>query len=393
MSLRGGVFTASLLTTALFAGGAFAQQVEMKRVGTIPIPGQPLTSFDISWVDPVTELYFLSDRSNAAVDVFDAANGKFLRRIEGFSGFTPSPAGVTPAPAGTGNSFAGPDGVVSTSHAEVWAGNGDSTIKVVDLTSNTIVASISTDGEKRVDEMAFDGRDHLLLAANNADTPPFLTLFDTANRTIVKGKITFADETGEATGIEQPAFSNTTGMFYASIPSAGPDPKHGAVAIIDTTGQVVGSIPVDNCSPTGLSVGPDDHLVVGCDEPVTVIVSTTEKKEIARVTEVGGADEVWFNPGDRKYYIAGRNNPDVQGGPGLGVINAATNTFVGFVATEPGAHSVAADPRNNHVFVPIDAGKDPDPGCTNGCIAIYRAVRASNAANTAASDDSAASGD
>jgi hypothetical protein len=111
--------------------------------------------------------------------------------------------------------------------------------------------------------------------------------------------------------------------------------------------------------------------VVGCDEPVTVIVSAAQKKEIARITEVGGADEVWFNPGDRNYYIAARNNPASQGGPILGIINAETDTFVGSIPTEPGAHSVAANPRNNHIFVPIDAGKDPDPGCANGCIAVF----------------------
>lgn len=361
----------ALLMTALFAGSALAQDGTPTRVGTIPVPGNPLTSFDISWVDQVTELYFLANRSNKSVDIFDAANGTFLRRVEGFAGFTPSPPGVTPPPAGTGTDFAGPDGVVSTGPTEVWAGDGDSTVKIIDLTTNSIVKSISTNGEKRVDEMAFNGRDHLLLAANNADTPPFLTLFDTVNRTIVKGKITVSDETGDATGIEQPAFSNVTGLFYASVPSLGPAPEHGAVAIIDTTGAVIGTIPVDNCSPAGLAVGPRDHLVVGCAEPVTVVISANDRKEIARITEVGGADEVWFNAGDRNYYIAARTNPDTQGGPGLGVINAETNTFVALIPTEPGAHSVAANARNNHVFVPIDAGKDPDPGCTNGCIAIF----------------------
>jgi len=361
----------ALLIAALSAGSALAQNVDLKRVGTIPVQGSPLTSFDISWVDEVTELLFVSDRSNKAVDIYDAANGTFLRRVEGFVGFTPSPAGVTPPPAGTGTDFAGPDGVVSTGPTEIWAGDGDSTVKIIDLTTNTIVKAISTNGEKRVDEMAFNGRDHLLLAANNADSPPFLTLFDTVNRTIVKGNITVSDETGDATGIEQPAFSNVTGLFYASVPSLGPDPEHGAVAIIDTTGTVIGTIPVDNCSPAGLSVGPRDHLVVGCAEPVTVVISAKDRKEIARITEVGGADEVWFNPGDRNYYIAARTNPDTQGGPGLGAINAETNTFVTLVPTEPGAHSVAANARNNHVFVPIDAGKDPDPGCTNGCIAIF----------------------
>ena len=39
-------------------------------LGWVTIPGAPLTSFDISWVDTDLNLYFLADRSNAAVDVF-----------------------------------------------------------------------------------------------------------------------------------------------------------------------------------------------------------------------------------------------------------------------------------------------------------------------------------
>jgi hypothetical protein len=363
------VVLAAALAASVSAPALAADAVA--RVGTIPVPGSPLTSFDISWVDPVTELYFLADRSNKAVDVFDAANLTFLRRIDGFTGFTASPPGVTPAPVGTGTSFAGPDGVVTTGPGTVWAGDGDSTAKVIDLSTNTVVATISSGGQMRVDEMAFDGRDQLLLAANNADTPPFLTLFDTQTRTVVQGKIMVSDATGAATGIEQPAFNNETGMFYASVPSLGSDPQHGGVAIIDTTGALVGVIPVDNCSPTGLAVGPRDRLVVGCDGPVTVVISAVEQTEVARITEVGGADEVWFNPGDRRYYIAARNNPASQGGPVLGIIDAETNQFVGSVPTEPGAHSVAADPRLNRIFVPIDAGQDPDPGCANGCIAVF----------------------
>jgi hypothetical protein len=370
LGLLAGVLAAGAAATA-----ALAHEGGLIRIGTIAVPGNPLTSFDISWVDPVTELYFLADRSNKAVDIFDAANLTFVGRIDGFAGFTASPPGVTPVPAGTGTSFAGPDGVVSTAADEVWAGDGDSTIKVLDLSTYAIVATISTSGSRRVDEMAFDGRDQLLLAANNADDPPFLTLFDTRKRTIVKGKITVSDASGAATGIEQSAFHNATGLFYASVPALGPDPSHGGVAIIDTTGTVTGVIPVDDCSPTGLFVGPRDRLVVGCDEPVTVVISALDKKEVSRITEVGGADEVWFNPGDRRYYIAARNNPAGQGGPVLGVIDAETDRFIGSVSTEAGAHSVAADPRLNRIFVPIDAGMDPDPACANGCIAVFESTQ------------------
>src|SRR5262249_32596094 len=49
----------------------------------IQIPGNPLRSFDISWVDPLRGLYFLGDRSNAGVDVISTRLLTFQRTITG----------------------------------------------------------------------------------------------------------------------------------------------------------------------------------------------------------------------------------------------------------------------------------------------------------------------
>src|SRR6266567_6283189 len=37
----------------------------------ILVPGKPLVSFDISWVDPVLKKYFLADRNNKAIEILD----------------------------------------------------------------------------------------------------------------------------------------------------------------------------------------------------------------------------------------------------------------------------------------------------------------------------------
>ena len=39
--------------------------------GTASNPSKQINSFDISWFDPANGLYYLADRSNAAVDVVD----------------------------------------------------------------------------------------------------------------------------------------------------------------------------------------------------------------------------------------------------------------------------------------------------------------------------------
>ena len=49
-------------------------------------PGGPFNSFDISWVDPVHHLDFVSDRIGLAVDVFDTRNDLAVNAIEGTNG-------------------------------------------------------------------------------------------------------------------------------------------------------------------------------------------------------------------------------------------------------------------------------------------------------------------
>jgi hypothetical protein len=53
-----------------------------------------------------------------------------------------------------------------------------------------------------------------------------------------------------------------------------------------------------------------------------------------------------------------------------------TNKFVENVEAGVGAHSVAADALNNHIFAAISA---PDPACPNGCIAVFASVNGDRA--------------
>ena len=128
-------------------------------------PGNPLRSFDISWVSLDRGEYYLADRSNAGIDVIDTKTLTFKRTIGGFVGIKPAP------PAPINNNISGPDGVTSY-HRWLYAGDGDSTLKVIDLedTSATpIKQTVPTGGTTRVDEMALTNNGKLLLAANNAE--------------------------------------------------------------------------------------------------------------------------------------------------------------------------------------------------------------------------------
>src|SRR5579871_4841998 len=122
---------------------------QTKCLTAITIPGTPLQSFDISWVNPDRAEYYLGDRSNKGIDIIDTQHLTFKRTISGFVGIKLNTAGTA-----VDNSHSGPDGV--TSHGRwLYAGDGDSTLHVIDLNAPTgfeTKAVISTGGSTRLDE-------------------------------------------------------------------------------------------------------------------------------------------------------------------------------------------------------------------------------------------------
>jgi hypothetical protein len=363
----------------------------MVLVAKIDVGGKGLGTFDISFVDPKLDLYILADRTNGSVDFFDASDATFSSRVGGFAGQKFKADGVT-----ADNTISGPDGVTIVNDKEVWAGDGDSTVKVIDIASHKIVDAISTGGKFRCDEMAWDSADQILAVANNADVPPFVTLISTATHAVV-GKIVFDGTKGTPdatqTGIEQPQWSPKTGLFYVSVPQTDPkDPTSGGVSVIDPSSMsVTATYQVANCTPAGLALGPRHEAMVGCSGAFTVppaTVATTQSiiinldngDNLASITRAGGNDEVWFDKGTAHYYLAARSTLTAgKVTPILGTVDAKSFAFDGGVPTSTTAHSVAADSRSHHVFVPIGfvppgsaAGTDSTNPCpTHGCIAVY----------------------
>ena len=337
----------------------------LKHIATLRVPGAPLDVFDISEVN-ADGVYALSDRSNHGLDFFNAATDAFIGRATGFAGFNPA----------QGFDAAGPNGVVAVGRHEFWAGDGDSTVKVVDLRTRKVIASISTGGHRRTDEMTYDPRDHLVVAVNNADDPPFVSLISSRTRKIV-ARLPLPRATD---GAEQPAWDPATGLVYLSIPVLDHVAANGAVAVIDPRAhRVLRYLPVSACMPAGLAVGPNGHLLLGCSDDAiakgfaakSVVMNARTGRIVATIPEVGGSDEVGYDPQTGRYVLAAVANP---GGPVLGIIDARTDRWLGNLPTGPSAHSVAVDPRTGKVLVPVAA----HPGasvCPTGCVAVY-ALRA-----------------
>jgi hypothetical protein len=391
----------------------------VKLLATIPIPQNldALRAFDISWVDQPTQFYYLADRSNASVDVFDAKTNQFVMQIKGspsFAGvvFKPNPSNP-PGGLVADNDRSGPNGVTVSGHW-LFVSDGGSRVYSFDLRTSppTQVDQVSTGGADslRADELAYDSEDGILLVVNNADSPPFATLIGvnkTTGELTVGERITFdnAHAGFDATnGAEQPVWDPKTRKFYQSIPEVngpgdGTGPDGGVAKINPATAIVEQLFPVQFCQPAGLTLGPHNDLLLGCSQafdtagkawspadpntaaPISVIMDAKTGEIDKNVAGVSGNDEVWFNPGDGHYYLAARANPT---GPVLGIIDADKQTLLQLVptintagkptATPPvpagTAHSVAVDARNNHVFVPLPAN-NVFPDCLNGCIGVF----------------------
>jgi hypothetical protein len=346
-------------------------------IPTWPAPAGVNVSFDISFVDPLIHTYVLGDRTSKAVDVINT-HDLSLRQLTAtppFQGFTGN------------NNTSGPDGVVIVNHSEVWVGDGNSTVKVLDLNTGATTHVINTGGKFRADEECFDEVNNLVMVANNADSPPFGTIMSAKTYSITH-QISF---TWSTNGAEQCAWSPRTGKFYITIPGINsPDNGTGEVDVIEpTSGALLHRWPIDptKCNtPQGLAVGPDHQIMVGCNNtalgPVTsgIIIDDRDGNIIATIPNESGPDEVYYNEGDGQYFLA--RSSAVGSIEFLGVVDARDpgngDQSVALGSKGKGsAHSIAADSETRRVFVPIPNGlstcSQVGLSDTNGCIAVFTA--------------------
>jgi hypothetical protein len=138
---------------------------------------------------------------------------------------------------------------------------------------------------------------------------------------------------------------------------------------------VVNSFVMPDCMATSVTQGPGNDFLVGCADhdgqafpPNEYIIDGTAGTILATINNVGGVDEIWFNPGDNRYYVAARDMPN---GPVMGVIDAVKRLWLQNVPTNTNSHSIAVDPVTNHAFVPLQAGGICTSQSSNGCVGVY----------------------
>lgn len=383
-SSRRGPFQTILIVFGLVLGALGTMSVPASAVQTysvtsaVSLPnGQKITGFDISFVDPVLGRYFLADRTNKSIDVVNTANNQLIAQ------FTAGFAGALSA-----TNISGPDGVLVVDHTQIWAGDGNSTVKVLDVNTGNLLQTINTGGTKRADELCYDPDDHIVSIANDADG--FITLISTTTYQIL-AKIKFDGTNGApnaTNGIEQCQYDARTNMFYQNIPEVngpGDDSAPGAVVLISPKTLRIAqiyAIPIDLCAgPQGMAVGPNNQILLGCALHGSIIVNNKDLHVIATLPTDYAGDEVGFDMANNHYVLAESGHLPAQ----LGVIDPPLTDTTGTAASNPvptntgggTAHSVAADPVYGQIYVPI-ASTATGNICSsvggvdaNGCIAIY----------------------
>lgn len=397
----------------------------------IQIPGAALRASGGSSVNSIRSEYYLSDLSTAAVEVIDTKKLTVARALPGFVGAVLNAAGIA-----VNRGVSGPNGVTSLGNW-LYAGDGNSTLKVFDLrqpTATALVASIATGGTTRVGDLALNADGTLLLAANDAEDPPFLTVFQANGDNDFNAVSIFAKAdvsnaiipAGAGLSIGQPAWDPLTQRFYVAIPviannppgcnygqvvPAAPITCDGGVLVMDPTTLSPGTstlgafdpttntgvVPLHRCGPSGAIVGVDDNVLLGCTprnnpSDTETLVMSAKTKNMALIENITGSDQVWFDSRDQRYYTASDRDcgsasacPDGThpGFAQLGVIDL-TSVLIEKIPQSANSQNVAADAKRNLIFVSevapasvVGSGGDITTvgqgicGSINGCIAVY----------------------
>jgi hypothetical protein len=304
------IVAAVLFGTTVLAESA--GQTTLKAL--IPVPNVTATTgfyYDGSYVDVARRLYYLGDRTTKGIDVVHIATNKVIAQVSGIF------VGQAFAGEKLNNNVSGPNALEMVGPNELWAGDGDSTIKVIDLVRRTHSATIPTGGKARTDFVVYDPsqKRYLISVGATAENP------------------------------------------------------HGEVDAIDPVRRaVVARYPAPECFPAGLALGPSEHLLVGCSDDAiaagfkakTLIMDATNGTILRTISEVGGSNYVAYNPGNKRFYLGARDmtedgTKNTKKTPVLGIIDAVSMNFIENVPAAPNCKTVVADPETNRIFMPLTA--------------------------------------
>lgn len=335
---------AGALVTVPMTPSAADEQFAPTAVVQLP-DAQTLSAFDISFVDPKTHtLAIASSRvvgSGGAFGTVIIVNTELNLVTKELRANPPFIGDCTVPPVR--NTYSGPNGVIVIEkgrNADVWVGDGPvfntpcvpasglktpSTVKVLDLHTGATKAVIPTGngmpgtlGARRADELCYNPVSDVVLIANDDPVDNFIAFVGEDNyKVLQRMKFDGTDKNADnilANGIEQCVYAD--GKFYLNIPATGPTGASPGVTV-----RISGEFPFkvekvfDFAKPplastgcggaAGLAAGRDHQLGLACGGANALIMDDRTGLPVTGgvLTGEGGADEVWYNPGDKSLFL------------------------------------------------------------------------------------------
>ncbi len=302
----------------------------------VPIPAFHANAcFDIAVVQ--RDSLYLADPTNASVDVVDGSQVHFIGR------------GLFQGTAGC-HAFdftqMGPNGVV-IERGQVWAADGNATIKVFRLSSGKLLKTIHTGnptGDKRADEMEYLPFLNQVVVANPDAPIPFLTYISADSLNIVARQL-FPQATA---GLEQPRAAH--GLLYQAVGATkdfagiqgNPGGEIDTIDPFDHT--IVRRYATGTCGPNGLVIS-GFLAAMGCSNGPARIINL-ETGRITPIVGSGTVDMVSLDPVRGRFFFAAYAQQKLY-------VTDLHGTILQTIPTGPLAHSVAVDPISGNLFIPI----------------------------------------
>jgi hypothetical protein len=334
-------------------GAGTARPGTLKTTMTVRGISAGTFSFGGGAVDSAASRYFLADRTNKALDVFDTRTLTQVAQIK--DNFAPS--GPNAVIIANGN-------VYVTSAGKVHVIN-ESTLK----REGTI--SIA-DSRSRTDAGCFDHDDNLLMVTAPYDAPPFVAWISTRTNAVY-ARLTFDGTAKAPTAVNFGGcvYDSGTKKFYLNNSGSTKHPR-GELDVITAKSVLVkapvvsGGFSQRQCGSRGLAFGAKGRLFIACESaagvPGQVLFMSTDGKILKTLTTTGGGDGVAYDTILNRYYCAcfDRWSTGITGAgnvtPVLGIVDGATMKTMVNAPTRPDASSVSVDPKTQNVFVPVARG-------------------------------------
>jgi len=372
--------------------------VELLCAFSLPSGSSPILNGTKSWV--YGGRYYLTELKNGSVYIFDHVTHANVGVVTGFVGST----GVA--------ATSGPNSITFSGDGHAWVSDGISAVRVVDLSTNSIVKTIGTaiaacdNGTvhncQRTNEITYDPEHGIIFVQNpsplsvttGAAIDTYGTFIDAATYAVL-GTITFADRRGQEaplwdadqhriltavsgraviTGTDTTVFQQYVAVIDPTVRPFTIESKHYLDCTAITPGVAKNVFGVNDPA-----LGADGRMVIpACGRAVLL---DARSGAVTAVMPVGGGNETWYNSGDGNFYVTGANFSTTPVGPNsLGVIDARSSTLLQYV-TAVGATNPAAAAENNEIFAVVPASTaTTGNACTafgfqaSGCILVFAHV-------------------